>query len=577
LDSTFFFDFSSLWKILRKKQRQKMPLMAVANIFSVVTDLFILFISVPLLTLLNTDADTNVNNVITSLASNFNIVTRNSQVVFAICLLTAVYVFKTALQVLIKHLIKKYRIDLSDFFTRELFSYYLSRDYEWHISVRGATLTRNVAEARLIVDQFLVPLLNILSETALITVGVMFLLFVQPLTTAIGIFCVAIIGIFINSGISPRIRKLGAERVEFDNLRNELITQSFNGIREIKIFQMDAEVISEMHKSNHSLSKAEQNYTFIADSLPLLLEMFAVMALSTLIAVFSLSSTPTSETLGVVVLFSLGVLRLLPSFAKILNSRQLIKFGHERVRTVLTDLNQAGLSEKTATDPNADVETSLSIELNHVSFKYRGSAADVLNGVSLKIPPRCLVGLSGPSGSGKTTFVDLLLGLLEPTSGSITFLDSKGNALQGNRFEYVGYVPQDLFLFNKSIRENVGLTTSFKEDELILECLQKSGLSEFVTSLPEGLDFCIGDNGARLSGGQRQRLGIARALFRNPSVLILDESTSGLDVATEQYVVETLKNLATERIVILISHRQSSIDNCDVTFVISNGLISVKD
>lgn len=215
------------------------------------------------------------------------------------------------------------------------------------------------------------------------------------------------------------------------------------------------------------------------------------------------------------------------------------------------------------------------VRVNNVSFAYENARNDAVHEISLEIPQGSVYAIVGPSGSGKTTLVDLILGILEPDSGSITISGLLPSEAIGKWSGAVAYVPQDVIIINGTIRENVslGFETDLTNDNLVWEALSTACLASFVRLLPLGLDTHVGDRGTRLSGGQRQRLGIARALFTKPLLLILDEATSALDGDVEAEIAETILNLKGNVSVIMIAHRLSSIRNADQLVYLENGKV----
>jgi ATP-binding cassette subfamily C protein len=213
------------------------------------------------------------------------------------------------------------------------------------------------------------------------------------------------------------------------------------------------------------------------------------------------------------------------------------------------------------------------IELKDVYYQYPHAKNPVPNGISLIIPKQYSVGLVGPSGAGKTTIIDVIVGLLMPTQGEV-LIDGKGvkdNLLHWQRM--IGYIPQNIYLSDDTIRRNVafGLKNEEIDEEQVWSVLISAQLEKFVNSLPKGLDTFIGERGVRLSGGQRQRIGIARSLYHNPEVLVMDEGTASLDNETEWEIMQAVKNLSGRKTLIIVAHRLGTVKNCNQLYFIRNG------
>jgi ATP-binding cassette subfamily C protein len=205
--------------------------------------------------------------------------------------------------------------------------------------------------------------------------------------------------------------------------------------------------------------------------------------------------------------------------------------------------------------------------MREVSFRYPSTSRPALDGLSLTIAKNASLAVVGPTGSGKSTFVDLLLGLYQPTAGEI-LIDGRPltPALVPSWQASIGYVPQDIFLIDDTIARNIafGVPDNEIDDARLREACAMAQLLDFIEAqLPDGLDTNVGERGVRLSGGQRQRIGLARALYHRPSLLILDEATSALDVATEAKLLEALRSLAGKLTMVVAAHRLSAVENCD--------------
>ncbi len=235
-------------------------------------------------------------------------------------------------------------------------------------------------------------------------------------------------------------------------------------------------------------------------------------------------------------------------------------------RPVLDDLYSDLAMPIMDTGKRSDHENfSDKIEVRDISFTYQSAAGPALSNVSLHVNRGEAVGLIGPSGSGKSTLVDVMLGLLAPQSGQI-LVDDKDIQLNLRDWQdQIGYVPQSIYITDDTLRRNVafGIPKGEINDELVRAAIKSAQLEEFAASLPTGLETVVGERGVRLSGGQRQRIGIARALYHNPSVLVLDEATSSLDAETEHGVMQAVQVLQGDKTVIIVAHRLSTVEYCD--------------
>ena len=280
--------------------------------------------------------------------------------------------------------------------------------------------------------------------------------------------------------------------------------------------------------------------------------------------------------------FAVAAFRMLPSFNKITGYISGMMFNKPSIDAVYKDLleieklNNQKVAEQQDSQEIVFKET---IELKQLSFHYPESEQWILKNANLKIAKNTSVAFIGASGAGKTTAADLILGILEPQEGTIAIDGTDIRKCMSSWHESIGYIPQTIYLMDDTIRANIafGIPQSEVDEEAIQKALKEAQLDQFVVELPEGLDTIVGDRGVKLSGGQRQRIGIARALYRNPKVLILDEATSALDNETEKEVMQAIDGLHGTRTLIVIAHRLSTIKNCDKIYEVGDGTFHEKD
>jgi ABC-type multidrug transport system fused ATPase/permease subunit len=308
----------------------------------------------------------------------------------------------------------------------------------------------------------------------------------------------------------------------------------------------------------------------------LILEVTAIAGLLGVAAVLTIAGKPPVTVTVTLALLSIALVRTIPSVNRITSSVATLRYGHYALEAINKDLTDLEAPSSKIREDSHPLTFSESIRFDDVSYTYPGATKSSLAHISLRIDRGNSVAIIGPTGAGKTTLVDLLLGLLEPSEGRI-LVDGVDLTLAIASWQRViGYVPQDIYLTDDSIRGNIalGIPASDINAAAIDEAIRAAQLNEFVRSLPAGLDTVVGERGVRLSGGQRQRIGIARALYHNPSVLIFDEATSSLDTATEELVIEAVDALRGSRTIIVIAHRLSTIRNCDYVFSLREGAVS---
>jgi ATP-binding cassette, subfamily B, bacterial PglK len=270
-------------------------------------------------------------------------------------------------------------------------------------------------------------------------------------------------------------------------------------------------------------------------------------------------------------------IRLQPSLRRIMIAANNLKFGQAAVDDVSADVTLIESGPDLPQRPDPVVRPLRDrISVDHVTFHYEGADLPALHDVSLVLHKGTALGICGPTGGGKSTFVDVIVGLLRPTTGRVLV---DGRDIHDELREWqqqLGVVSQSVFLLDASLRQNVALGVAEREidQERVVEAIRLAQLEDFVDALPDGLDTEVGERGVRISGGQRQRVAIARALYRRPSVLVFDEATSALDTETEGQLVTDLERLRGERTLIMVAHRLSTVRYCDRIVVVEDGRIS---
>ena len=282
-----------------------------------------------------------------------------------------------------------------------------------------------------------------------------------------------------------------------------------------------------------------------------------------------------ATTLGV---FAMGAMRLLPSVNKISAYISTLLYSRAFVESVYTERQRMLAISKRKSEENtvSDITFDKEISVEDLSFSYEEGVENVINNASFKIDKNTSVAFIGPSGAGKTTMVDIMLGVLKPQKGCVRVDGSNIADCMDAWHKKVGYIPQNIYLMDESLRRNIafGVPESEIDDEKVWRVIREAQLENVVREMDNGLDTVIGEMGVRLSGGQRQRIGIARALYREPEILVLDEATSALDTETERAVMEAIDSLHGKMTLIIIAHRLSTIKNCDIVYEVKEGRVA---
>lgn len=460
-----------------------------------------------------------------------------------------------------------------------LFESYLRRPYVFHLKANTSELLRNsVGEVNSFAGYVLQPGLVLLTEVMVICAVAGLLLWVEPIGTVALLLGVAAFAWLFQRATRGAVSDWGRERQEREGLKIKHLQEGFGGVKEVRLLGREAEFVKRFRKHNRLGADAGRKQYAMQQMPRLGLEALAVAGLATLAWILMGRENGDAETLPKLGMMAVAVVRLMPSASRIVHSGQSIRYGWPCVEVLERECAGWRGSERS---PEKVEPSILSFDkefvMEEVRYAYPETEEDALKGVSLSVKAGESVGIVGESGAGKSTLVDALLGLLEPEEGALrvdgkVLLDASDRRAWQDR---LGYVPQDIFLSDDSLRANVafGVPEEEVDEEAVWEALQSANLEKFARELPEGLDTLMGERGARLSGGQRQRVGIARALYRNPSVIVLDEATSSLDPETEEGVLRAVRALRGEKTFVIVAHRASAVKHCDVTYRVEDGRI----
>ena len=451
----------------------------------------------------------------------------------------------------------------------------LNQKYIDHLNNNSSNLISAIIEkSNMVVRQVILPFLLIVSSIIILFAILTTLIYLSPKLTIITflIFFIIYISIFViirnklqrNSKI---IDKLSISRIK-------ALQEGLGGIKHVILNALQNYFSKVYRDSDLPLRRAQAINSIITQSPKYLIEAIGLVLIATIAYFFANSGDNISNYIPILGAFALGAQRMLPLLQAIYANLSQIKGSEEVLKAVLLLLKKKNNDYSNRIDDKFNL--NFEIYLKDISFKYSEKLPLILNKIDFKIKKGQKIGIVGNTGSGKTTFINVIMGLLQPTTGSI-YVD--GTEINDNNvsgwMKNIAYVPQSIFLADTTIRENIafGVPKNEINNDLIHSSIQKAQLSKFINDLKNGLDEIVGERGIRISGGQLQRIGIARALYKKATLIILDEATSALDDNTESKVMETVYNLDKNITLIMIAHRTSSLKNCDLIIKINNGMM----
>lgn len=466
-----------------------------------------------------------------------------------------------------------------------LLARYLARPYAFYLGRNTAGLSKNIlAEVHTVIRGVLLSVLRLMSRglVSLLIIGMLAFIDVVLALIVGGVLGGAYGLVYVL--LRRKQRRLGQERLAENSRRFQVSGEALTGIKDVKVLGRETSFLARFRQPSWRYCRATASNQIMSSLPRYALETIAFGGILVIVLYSLQVSGNVEQILPVISLYAFAGYRLMPALNEIFMAGVHIRFN----RAALDDLHE-DLTEKFVEDSDGALrkvskewrfEEPLplrrSFALKDLSFTYPGAAVPSLENVDLEIERQQVVGLVGETGAGKTTLVDLILGLLQPTEGVI---EVDGEPLNGQRLRSwrrsCGYVPQQIFLSDDSVRANIafGIPAEKVDDEAVVRAARTAQIDEFIRTLPEGYDTVVGERGVRLSGGQRQRIGIARSLYHDPQVLVMDEATSSLDGATEAAVMEMIQQLGRMKTLVVIAHRLSTVRSCDVIYLLQEGRI----
>jgi ABC-type multidrug transport system fused ATPase/permease subunit len=463
---------------------------------------------------------------------------------------------------------------------RRLLNGYLGRPYEWFLDRNSADFIKMIlSEVNLVVSSCMMPMLTLVSQSVLV-LAMIFLL--VAIDTSLALTCFITVGLtyFAIFKISQAFMgRIGKERLDANNQRYSLLVEAFGALKVVKVSGLETSYVHDFAAAAHVFAKHQASASIIPQMPRFALEAVAFGGMLSITLYLMLQYENFEDVIPIVALYALAGYRLLPAAQQIYGSLTQFNYVKPALNALSVELREVEGSPQRVREYQHPQELGFNeaIELKNISYKYPGSHERTISAINLKVPANSKVAFVGSTGSGKTTLVDIILGLLEPHEGVVKIDGNtltKENMLNWQRC--IGYVPQQIYLKDASIAENIafGISKGDIDMERVVESAKMANVHDFISKeLSEKYFTRVGERGVRLSGGQIQRIGIARALYRKPKLMVLDEGTSALDALTEHAIMSEIYDYSPETTIIIIAHRLSTVRQCDRIYMMEKGQI----
>ncbi|MDC0433927.1 ABC transporter ATP-binding protein/permease, partial [Pelagibacteraceae bacterium] len=512
----------------------------------------------------------------------------NNEIIFSpmilLFFLLFIFIVKNIITIIVYYKESKFVNDLREGLSKKILLNYLSLPYAYYFNAKSSEIIKNIT---LEVDHFTISvfcILRIFLDTTILVGILIYLLFLNFEITASILILFLIFSVIFYFFNRKALVRYGNKRPLLISKRLKLIQEIFRNIKMMKLREKN-NLIDEFKFSNSEIAKNAFKTTFLNTIPKPIFELFVIIVFCLFAYNFFSTEKIAINLLPQIGIYVAAIYKIMPSMVKIITGVQTLEYNVQGIDSIYYNiLKGEGVKEKSFKKNKLKIKDILNfkneIKIENLSFKFHTKKSDyVLNNINLSIPKNSHVGIIGKTGEGKSTLTDLIMGLLDPLEGKILVDDFNIQKNISKWQEMIGYVPQETYLHDSSLRENIafGVDKNFIDDSKVEKVSKLASLSNFIKTLENGFETEVGENGIKLSGGQKQRISIARALYKDPELIIFDEATSSLDATTEKEIINSINSLKNEKTLISISHKLSTMLYCDQIYEIKKGTLIKKN
>ena len=567
---------SALFKFLNNKQKKSIIFLVLMMFCGMILEFAGISLIIPMIGgITSTNKSSNGSFGIMNFLQNFLPSGLANNFLFIVLLFFATYLLKLIFNLVLGWRQSKFIFELESMFSSMLFMNYLNQDYAYFLQKNSSILIKNVTVLVKQLNDYMLSILIIFSE-GLILLGIsLFLFYIEPVGSFVILVVMGVITLSFQKVLKKYLTKWGKSFEFSSGMRMHFLQEGFSAIKEIKLLGRESYFLNKFDESNKTFTSVGQKYQTVQFVPKAWLEMTAVSSIVIFLMILVYQDNDPSTILLTLSIFAAATFKLIPSLSRIVGSYQTMLYTKNSVKLLLDEIQLTKTVKQSEEISSLPFEKELVLE--NICFKYDNTEKLILYNLNFTIPCNSLVGIVGTTGEGKSTLVDVILGLLKPSFGTIKIDGFDVSKTLGTWQSKIGYVPQNIVLIDDTIRNNIafGINVDDINDDMVHNAINLSHLTNFINSLPDGIQTKVGERGVRLSGGQRQRIGIARALYSNPSVIILDEATSSLDNATEKSIMNEINEFKNDKTIIVIAHRTNTLEKCDIIYQLKNGKVEM--
>ena len=557
---------SQIWAVLTHSEKRISILLVTFMFTAMIFEIIGLGAFIPLVYVLIGEQSSLNSPIFKDFLSNFTFENKKDSIIFFTASFSFVIFIKNLFLIFSTWFNNKNLQNLSKRVSQQLFKNYIEAPYFFHIKNNSSKLLYNCTDATDVFKEASGHLINLFSEI-MVLIGLSFFLFYfEPIGFLISSSIMLFIGFIYFRINKNKLFQLGKKIELSQKEKIKSLMQGLGGIKIIKILKKEKNFMNifNQHNSENNFYKYLAN--FITNLPRFILEIIVVIFAAFAMVLLSLRNIPSTEIFLKASVFGFAALRMLPSLNRIISSFEKFRVCKFQINTVYTQINYPFLSEGRESKKNEliNLDKFENLSLENIDFKFENSDKYILKNISFKINKGEYIGIVGKTGSGKSTLIDLITGLIQPSSGSVNV-----NNININRYENwktkIGYVPQFIYLTDDTLKKNIafGLDENEIDENQVLKSIDQANLNYFLKNLENGIDEILGERGVKISGGEMQRIGLSRAIYNDPELLIFDEFTSSLDFKTEEEILNNILRYKGEKTIIIISHKLSTLKDCD--------------
>ncbi len=561
--------------LFNTKQKIKFLILLAGIFVASVLELIGVSLVLPLIGVVMDNTIIQKNTILKYIYDLLNIGSTSNFLILISLSLIGVYVLKNIYMTVLYYFQYRMVFNAQKQMSLKLMTFYLKQPYAYHLNTNTSEIIRNVTSDVSYCFNFIINMFLFLSEFSVVCLLITFLFFVNKTITLSLIILFLLSLLFLFKKLKNKLSKVAKNNQVYAGQMIKWINQSFGAIKDIKTLAKEQFFLDEYYKNSIEFTSAQKHFNFLQQLPRIFIETLVISVVLLMIVYFLFQGTNIASIFTQISVFAMASFRMMPSVSRIQNAMNAMIFYKPSVNILYKDLKRTEAVESVEQDENKEINIQEGIKAVNISYRYPNTDKFIFENAEFGIKYGQSVAFVGKTGSGKTTIVDILLGLLKPVTGNVLVGNVDVYKNKQNWSKKVGYVPQFIYLTDDTIRNNIVFydQTNVNEQKLA-QAIEKAQLKEFIDCLPNKLDTFVGERGIRLSGGQRQRIGIARALYNEPEILVLDEATSSLDTDTEKAVMDAIENLYGKITMVIIAHRLTTIEKCDVIYKVENGKIA---